>query len=243
MSDEPLPPPPPLRVLDYETVEDSTVPISRPKWVYAVLGLYGILLLAVLSFPIWIVFVMDGPKDDLKTYAYLGFCSSSLLLVGMTLMIIPIQKRARRPVKRRAIWLPLVGSSILFAALVFFTIWAVQDAFPWLIDGTGGPDPEKLVWYGAPLAWAAWFVLFGWMALVSDPVSVNSRMYKTLATGNFLELVIAVPMHVVARQRPECCAGLPSGIAIGTGAAIAIVALGPAIFFLYYRRWKQVYGK
>jgi hypothetical protein len=55
-----------------------------------------------------------------------------------------------------------------------------------------------------------------------------------------LELLVAVPMHVVVRRRNECCAGMQTGFAICVGAAMAIIALGPAVFVLYHRRWKNL---
>jgi hypothetical protein len=49
-------------------------------------------------------------------------------------------------------------------------------------------------------------------------------------------------MHLVVRRRSECCAGIMTGTAICVGALVAILALGPGVFFLYRRRWKETYG-
>ena len=58
-----------------------------------------------------------------------------------------------------------------------------------------------------------------------------------------LEPVIAVPMHLVVRRRTQCCAGYSTGLAICIGVATAFIALGPGVFFLFYRRWAQAYRR
>jgi hypothetical protein len=55
-----------------------------------------------------------------------------------------------------------------------------------------------------------------------------------------LELLIAVPTHIVVRRRDECCAGIATGVAICIGVAVMIVAFGPSVVLLYYRRWNQI---
>ena len=85
-------------------------------------------------------------------------------------------------------------------------------------------------------------LMFGWMARSVAPQTVNDRMYQLLLAGSVLELLIALPMHLVVRRRTECCAGLSTGLGIGVGLVVMLIALGPAVFFLFYRRYRQVYS-
>ena len=69
----------------------------------------------------------------------------------------------------------------------------------------------------------------------------NDRVYQTLLAGSVLELFVAIPMHLVVRRRTECCAGMMTALGIGVGVTVMLIALGPAVFFLFYRRYRQAY--
>ena len=88
-----------------------------------------------------------------------------------------------------------------------------------------------------------WVVAFGLLTMRRGPERAGSWLYRMLLTANLLELLIAVPMHLVARRRTVCCAGMASAMAIGLGVVIAVVTIGPVMFWLYYRRWDQVRQK
>jgi hypothetical protein len=64
-------------------------------------------------------------------------------------------------------------------------------------------------------------------------------MYQLLLAGSVVELLVALPMHLVVRRRTECCAGFATGLGIGVGLVVMLIALGPAVFFLFYRRYRQ----
>jgi hypothetical protein len=66
------------------------------------------------------------------------------------------------------------------------------------------------------------------------------KLHRTLIVGSVMELLVAVPTHIIVRRRPECCAGIETGIAICVGVAVMFVAFGPSVFLLYYRRRKQI---
>jgi hypothetical protein len=57
--------------------------------------------------------------------------------------------------------------------------------------------------------------------------------------GSFLELLIAVPTHIVARSRDYCCAGAYTFIGIALGLAVMLLSFGPGVFLLFVDRWKQ----
>ena len=94
---------------------------------------------------------------------------------------------------------------------------------------------------GVAGAWIIWLIVFGYLMRRTDAQRLNARLYKSVFVGSVLELLVAVPMHVVVRRRNECCAGMQTGFAICVGAAMAVVALGPAVFVLYHRRWGDLH--
>ncbi len=84
------------------------------------------------------------------------------------------------------------------------------------------------------LIWAFWAVLFYMFSRRASNI-VDSAV-KWLITGSVLELLIAVPSHIIVRQRNECSAPLYSAYGIATGIAIMLMAFGPGAMFLYQRK-------
>jgi hypothetical protein len=70
---------------------------------------------------------------------------------------------------------------------------------------------------------------------------VISRQCRHLLKGSVLELLIAVPTHVVARSRDYCCAGYSTFIGITLGLAVLLLSYGPGVFFLFVERWHRLH--
>jgi hypothetical protein len=92
-------------------------------------------------------------------------------------------------------------------------------------------------------AWILWSAILIPIAFSVGPQSVGMRLHRLLIGGSFLELVVAVPTHLVVRRRSECCAGMETGMAICFGIAVAFISLGPSVLFLYQRRVRGVTGE
>lgn len=72
----------------------------------------------------------------------------------------------------------------------------------------------------------------------SDLVRCQCRLWLK---GSILELLVAVPTHVVARHRDYCCAGFLTFCGIVFGAAVMLLSSGPGVFFLFVERWKRLH--
>ena len=68
-----------------------------------------------------------------------------------------------------------------------------------------------------------------------------TRLCRLLFKGSILELLIAVPTHIVARYRNYCCAGFMTFIGLAMGISVMLFAYGPAVFFLFAERWKRLH--
>src|SRR3989440_2529222 len=198
----------PLATLSYETVDAQSVR-RRPKWVYAILIVYALLILGLILF---MVIPLAQQRDSLLVPVVITI---AVLVVGQTsLIFVPVRVASRRPMTRRSLWFPLLGSGMLAGILVLgggIALWEwlkfTSDASGWMVVGI------------AAASWGLWSFVFWRMAASSDPASIASRLHRWLLAGSVLELLVAVPTHIAVRQRRECCAGIATGLGICAGVA------------------------
>jgi hypothetical protein len=86
-----------------------------------------------------------------------------------------------------------------------------------------------------------WIALWGIWAIVfylyfRDASSQITRVTSWLLKGSVLELLIAVPAHVVVRRRGDCSAPAATSFGIATGIAIMLLCFGPSALLLYKKR-------
>lgn len=210
----------------------------RPVWVFLILVVYVLLVVAVLDLPL-LIMVLGGEQDPLPGAVVF---SGIVFLLGASLLVIPIRTQLQRPVRRRSVAIPLVASAVC-AALVFGAGGlATLEYFEGSAATPNGDAAAAMLGISTLLVWLGWMLTFGSMARSVAPQTINDRMYQLLLAGSVLELLIALPMHLVVRRRTECCAGLATGLGIGVGLIVMLIALGPAVFFLFYRRYRQAYA-
>ncbi|HMF91788.1 MAG TPA: hypothetical protein VKL40_14175 [Candidatus Angelobacter sp.] len=85
--------------------------------------------------------------------------------------------------------------------------------------------------------WVAWLVVF--YLYFRNSADVITRGTSWLLKGSILELLIAVPAHVVARRRDDCSAPVVTSFGIATGLAIMLLSFGPSVLLLYKKRLDQ----
>jgi len=220
--------------LAYETTPLSAPRGSRRWWVYAVVGGYLLLVAVLLSLPAWVGLFGDASSHDM---AVLVICIASVVLSGLSLVLVPVRKARRRPVTRRSIWIPIIGSGALAAVLALGASLALSEYFQIAFEGGG----SLVLAVGA--VWAGWTGIFGIIAMRGKVEGVGSWLHRSLIAGSALELLVAVPCHIVVRRRHDCCAGIGTGTGICLGIVVMFVALGPSVLLLFYRRKKQLMGE
>jgi len=60
-----------------------------------------------------------------------------------------------------------------------------------------------------------------------------------LLRGSILELLVAVPSHIIVRQRNECCAPIVTFWGIVTGISVMLLSFGPGVLFLFAARVRR----
>jgi hypothetical protein len=218
-----------ITTLSYESPSPEA-PAPRPKWVYGIAALYGLLIIGLISAAV-IPLAIDR-EDGLLIPLVISV--SLLVIAQVGLIYVPVRVASRRPFTRRSLWWPLIGSGFMAGVLVLgggiaWGEWLTSDARIFL-----------LVIASAAVTWLAWTIIFWRMSATTNPASIASSFHRWLLAGSVLELLIAVPTHLVVRRRTECCAGVFTMMGICMGVAVMLLAFGPSVGFLYYKRWKQV---
>ena len=88
--------------------------------------------------------------------------------------------------------------------------------------------------------WLIWAVVFYRFARADDPEALVKRTTRWLLRGSILELLVAVPSHIIVRNRHGCCAPFGTFWGIATGLAIMLLCFGPGVFFLFIERVRRL---
>ncbi len=165
------------------------------------------------------------------TWVFVGiFIAGQVLLLALS---VDVTKRRLKP--RTHIILSALVTGLFLAVLTTAAALSVAVAF----KGDEIPDWGAHLLRWAPLvAWMAWgLVFYRYSRGTDDDIT---RGVSWLLRGSVLELLIAVPSHVIVRRRDDCCAPLGTGIGIASGIAIMLLAFGPSVLFLYKKRMESL---
>jgi hypothetical protein len=213
-------------------------------WALLVVILY-MLMLAAISWPL--VLLLLPPSTELqfpKTYGN-GFYWSVVgvfALAQAALLLVPVRVADQRPVPRRSLLLPMAATGFMAALLCLGALLTLFEIMPpryypaenhwadWVLEACG-------------VVWLFWTVVFYRLSRGQDARDVVTRLCRTLLRGSILELLVAVPSHIIVRSRNECCAGGMTFFGITLGFSVMVFSYGPGIFFLFADRWKKLHPR
>ncbi|HEY7088493.1 MAG TPA: hypothetical protein VH518_10420 [Tepidisphaeraceae bacterium] len=221
--------------LAYETSGDTEPVGPRPWWVWVIVVVYLLVMAALIGWPALVAFSDPDETGLLLLATGIGVV---LALAGLGLLVVPVKQARRRPVSRRTVWIPIVTSGFLLGILAMGAAWALIEFFR---DDKGSDALFIASWIGGGAVWVAWSLLWWFLAgYGGDPAATVSKLHRWVLGGSVAELLVAVPTHLVVRKRSYCCAGIYTGTAICLGVVVMVIAFGPGVAFLFYKRWKRI---
>jgi len=221
-------------LLPYESKDRKEPQGPRPWWVYGLIVVYLLILAGVLLLPAMMQYSdKNSGNDQLIWIGTTSVCG--LVVCGLALMVLPIRLIRQRPIARRSIWFPVIGSGLLAGSLLFGGGMALSELLRANGDAVGWA-----ILFSSIGVWAGWSIVFSLIAFRSGPGRIGMTLHRLLIAGSVLELLVAVPSHVIVRRRNECCAGIATGFGICVGLTVMIVSLGPSVLILYHRRRKRI---
>jgi hypothetical protein len=91
--------------------------------------------------------------------------------------------------------------------------------------------------------WLPWTLVFFRFARAADSELLLQRITRWLLRGSILELLVAVPSHIIVRRREDCCAPGGTFWGITMGLSVMLLCFGPAVFFLFAERFNRLQPK
>lgn len=181
--------------------------------------------------------------DSFEVYSsWLTWVWVVFLLGGQAvLLLVSVDSSWRRLKPRQHILVSLGVVALLLGLLTFAAAWSLSagvlgdKALEGPFEVIAGSQLKILVWWlGLWLLWGITFFLY-----TRRVPQRATRVVAWLLRGSVLELLIAVPCHVIVRHRDDCSAPVVTGFGIATGLAVMLLSFGPSVLFLYNRRMKQ----
>jgi hypothetical protein len=211
------------------------------RWALLVAILYA-LILALLALPT--ILIGLAPGVDLKSAAAMYIQWQWWLILALmglaqaSLLAVPVRVASRRPIARIPLAKTVLVAALMMAGLV---VGAFLCIFEIAFYNSGGSWTPWAVLIIGIASWCGWAIVFFRLSQRVDAVDLTSRLCRYLLKGSILELLIAVPTHIVARCRDYCCAGFMTFIGLTLGMAVMLFSFGPGVFFLFVARWRRLH--
>jgi len=210
------------------------------KWGIVISAFYAIILLGILV-PSGVL--LAGPSSGSDFLRSLGGVYREwfwwvplgiLLFSQASLLFVSVDTSKRRLKPRAHVLVSCAIASVLTALLSLAVIWSLMaavrsDKFDLTITNT---NLDAFIWLGA--FWLPWLIFF--YLYLRNSSAVVTRVISWLLKGSVLELLVAVPSHVIVRRRQDCSAPILTSFGIVTGIAIMLLSFGPSVLFLYKKR-------
>ena len=201
------------------------------RWVFVVVALYAVTLVLLILLS---VLILHGKVEPLDRESWpLGAAILFFMLLEAGLLATPASAAKHRPVRRRAVVSTYLAAGLASALLFIGAAFCVAAAI-WGDDISDGVTTAVLG-AGACL-WVGWGIFFHHVSRRQSAESALARQCRLLLRGSILELLIAIPSHVIVRRRDTCCAEGITVLGIAVGTAIMLFTFGPSVYFLFANR-------
>ncbi|MBN1456269.1 MAG: hypothetical protein JW912_00275 [Sedimentisphaerales bacterium] len=227
------------------------------QWAFFTVLLYALLVVLVFfPFVIELTFLLadeifgNGDTEDLDVVGNIlemykawqfWIWGGVILLIQASLLLIPVQVSEEPLVPKRHIRITVVTIALLFSILLWGFVCSIAfgifgddvlvDPFVWLLVGF------------IVIAWIFWSYIFFRYAKKRTPELFARKGIGWLIKGSVLELLVAVPSHIIVRRRDDCCAPGFTSLGIAAGIVIMLIAFGPGLYFLFSARFERMRPK
>jgi hypothetical protein len=211
------------------------------KWGLVVTLFYGLIVIALLA-PATLFLASDSfptAASFKEVYASgaLWICAAAVMLGAVLLLWLSVDTTQKRLKPRTHILISALATGLLLAILAVAIVLAIGFAV-WGDKFFPQEAPGLAAMLGVfVIPWLVWGILFYRFSHNSSDAA--TRAVKWLFRGSVLELLIAVPAHVIMRRRHDCSAPVVNSFGISSGIAIMLLSFGPGVLLLYKKRMEK----
>lgn len=216
------------------------------KWAFITVLLYiSLVILLFIPAVIWAETVIVGQSSSISDLFGIYFnwqlwlVYGVMVLIQVLLLIFPVSQHKGRPRPQRAIWVSIVTSAFLFTVLSVGFVVSIGASI-WGDDVGNHPVVTILILLLIVFSWAIWAIVFYRFGNITDHDSFMEKITGWLIKGSIVELLVAIPCHIIVRHKNECCAHIFTFFGIASGLVIMAFAFGPGIFFLFIKRFRRL---
>jgi hypothetical protein len=212
------------------------------RWAVLVVLLY-LFILVSLTVPLILVAFYPGMGISLRGSAGDLFFWPYYIALGVmaaaqaVMLLVPVDLALHRPIARRSVLWPVLASGLMMGLLMAGAGFSIDE----YLTRERADAYAAIPWVIGLAMWAGWSVVFYRTSRDTPPADVMARQCRYLLRGSLLELLVAVPTHIVARMRDYCCAGFYTFLGIAFGVSVMLFSFGPGVFFLFAARWKRLH--
>ena len=210
------------------------------RWAVLVVALYFLILVALTSplvlvafFPLKSAPTVLGPFFEWPYWAAVGV----FLVAQAVMLLVPVELSLQRPTSQRSVLWLILSAGLMMGVLGMGAAISINE---FIRQGNADATNAAIPWGVLLSLWALWTIVFYRSSRTVPATDVITQQCRYLLKGSILELLIAIPTHIVARARDYCCAGFYTFIGIAFGISVMIFSFGPGLFFLFAARWKRL---
>ncbi len=212
------------------------------KWAFVTVLLY-ICLVVIVFVPLvgWLAFLGEARISDIlevyTAWQFWLFCGI-ITAIQALMLLFPVKTDAEAPKPQRLIWVPVVTAALLFSILVLGVVWSILMAI-WGDDSLG--DYFSLASFAFVIfCWIVWLLVFYRFYRGVEAKTLFRRITTWLIRGSIVELLVAVPSHIIVRRRNDCSAPGFTYFGMAAGLVIMALAFGPGLYFLFRQRFERM---
>jgi len=140
-----------------------------------------------------------------------------------------------RPIRRGRVILPILIGSLMMAILVGALLVSLTE----LADVDVGDWFEYTLWTIMGLSWLAWSIIFFLKYRDTERYRTMKGLISRMITGSLLELLAAIPSHLIVSRRPGCFVGMMTAAGIAGGIMVILWAFGPGVILLFLHQKRK----